>query len=431
MFREFKKNLTFLYTVSTGLILTLIVVLTFLFFLISQENKRQSLFQNHLFTLTSKLQTDNLFTDSYLAEMETLNGLIIYIEENGHPLFFPGTYVTSDNRKLLLEQANIQAQKEGIYEDSRPISSNTLQSSIFRTKGQRHDTWLGNVLIIRTDSGYKKLILLSDESGERFRILIMGLLFLSADCFGIFMLYLTGRRFVRRAAEPLEESYKKQQEFVAAASHELRSPLAVIQASAAAIADAPSEIPRLLSVIQKECDRGSSLIKNLLLLANMDSNHLTIQKERLEIDELLLHLLELYEPICHAKNGSLLLELPDMILPRIEADPVLCLQIFTILLDNAVAYGLENSRYQKILLKAEYCGNHIAVSVIDYGIGISEEDKGRIFDRFYQSDKSRNKKEHFGLGLSIAAELARVQGTRLIVKDTDGGGSTFTVDFTA
>ena len=429
MFREFKKNLIFLYTLSTGQILTLIVVLTFLFSLVSLENKRQSLFQNHLFTLTSRLQTDNTVTDSYLAEMETRNELIIYIEENGTPLFFPGTYETTKNRDFLLEQAGRQAEKEGIYEDSLPVSSNTLQSSVFRTKGQHHDTWLGNVLVIRTDSGYKKLILLSDESGEHFRILIMGLLFLLADCIGVFLLYLAGRRFVRRASAPLEESYQKQQDFVSAASHELRSPLAVIQANAAAITDAPLEMPRLLSVIQKECDRGSSLVKNLLLLANMDSNHLTIQKENVEIDELLLHLLELYEPVFHAKNSSLLLELPDMVLPRIKADPALCLQIFTILLDNAAAYGLENSRYPKILLKAETLQGRVSVSVVDYGAGIPEEEKGRIFDRFYRGDKSRSKKEHFGLGLSIASELARVQGARLKVEDTDGGGSTFTVEF--
>lgn len=431
MFREFKKNLTFLYTLSTGLILTLIVILAFLFSLSSQNNRRQSTFQNHLFTLTSKLQSDTQFTDLYLAQMETQNKLVISIKENGHSLFFPGAYETAENRDYLIEQANSQAEKEGIYEDSQPISSNMLKSSVFSLAGNHSDKWLGNVLIIRTDTGYKKLILLSDESGQRMTVLKMLLFYLFMDGAGIFLLYLTGRRFVRRSTGPLEENYRKQQDFVAAASHELRSPLAVIQTNAAAIADAPQEIPRLLSVIQKECDRGSSLIKNLLLLANADQDNLMIQKQNLEIDELLLHLLELYEPVFHARNAALLLELTDELLPPVQADPQLCLQIFTILLDNAAAYGLEHNGNETVMIKAESAGSMVYVSVIDHGPGISDEEKERVFDRFYRGDRSRSKKDHFGLGLSIASEIAAVQNLELEVKDTNGGGSTFVVKFRA
>ena len=92
MFHKFKQNLIFLYTLTTGLILTLVVFMAFLFSAFSQNNRREAAFQNNLFSLTSKLQTDSQFTDAYLAEMELRNGLLIYIEENGHPLFFPGAW---------------------------------------------------------------------------------------------------------------------------------------------------------------------------------------------------------------------------------------------------------------------------------------------------------------------------------------------------
>ena len=87
------------------------------------------------------------------------------------------------------------------------------------------------------------MILLSDETQNRRSILKTGLLYLLMDLIGIFLLYLSGRRFVLRSTQPLEETYEKQRDFVSAASHELRSPLAVIQANASAIQDAPWESP--------------------------------------------------------------------------------------------------------------------------------------------------------------------------------------------
>lgn len=429
MFRKFKQNLVFMYTLSTGLILTLIVILAFLFTYVSQANRRESNFQNLLFTLTSRLQTDSTFNDSYLAEMELQNQLMIHIEENGQALFFPGSYVTGKNRSLLLNLAGKQAETEGIYKNSQPISSDMLKSSVFHIQDGSHGSWLGNVLVLRTSDGHKKMVLLSDETPDKISLLKTSLFYLLMDLAGILLLYLTGRRFVRRTTAPLEETYQKQQEFIASASHELRSPLAVIQANADAIADIPSEGPRLLPIIRKECDRGSALIKNLLLLANVDRNDFVPQRQNLEIDELLLYILEMYVPVFKAKGGILLLELPNETLPSVKADPEICRQIFSVLLENALSYGLRDETGNKVKLKAEKTAKTLSVAVIDYGMGIPDEDKERVFERFYKGDPSRNKKDHFGLGLSIARQLSELQGFALKVADTQGGGCTFIVKF--
>lgn len=152
----------------------------------------------------------------------------------------------------------------------------------------------------------------------------------------------------------------------------------------------------------------------------------------------------MYEPACLAKNGRLLLELPEIPPPAVRADPRLCTQILSILLDNAVAYAFSNTRCtsdykeqadsagnmpdirnRRIILRAEYIRPHMLISVIDFGPGIPNAQKKLIFERFYRGDKSRNKKDHFGLGLSIAAVLAEIQGIELYVQDTKEGGSTF------
>lgn len=479
MFPKLEKKFVILYTLSTGLILTMILTAAFLFFLSSQSSRRKSMFQDQLFTLMSKLQTDSLFSDSYLAQLEHKNHLSIYIEENNSPFFFQGSYQTRTERGKLFERAENLAAREGIFPNSHPISSNLLQSSLLEIKGDEGDMYLGNILILQTAGGYKKLILLQDISGNRGQIIRTFIFYVGIDCIGILLLFLTGRWFVRRSLKPLEETYEKQQDFVAAASHELRSPLAVIQSTADAIADAPEVQGRLLEVIRRECRRGSSLVKNLLLLAAADQKQWAVKKRYFEMDEMLLNLLEVYEPLCVSKNGKLLLELPDVGMPKVYADPELCRQIFTILLDNAVAYGLEagsredggmrggragmddeirgreagmdneadkdrkvmmdggserNPKAEKeygnagrIVLRAEYIHPHVEVSVIDHGPGIPDGEKQLVFDRFYRQDKSRRQKEHFGLGLSVAAKLAEIQGIMLDVKDTEGGGSTFCV----
>lgn len=426
MFPKLEKKFVILYTLSTGLILTLILAVAFLSYLASQNSRQNSMFQDQLFTLMSRLQTDSIFSDSYLAQLEHKNHLAIYIEENGSPFFFPGSYQTRTERGKLFERAENLAAGEGIFPNSHPISSNLLQSSLLEIRGDKGDLYLGNILIIQTSNGYKKLILLQDISGSQMQSIKTLIFYLVIDCIGILLLFLTGRWFVRRSLKPLEETYEKQQDFVAAASHELRSPLAVIQSTADAIADAPEEQVRLLDVIRKECRRGSSLVKNLLLLAAADQKQWAVKKMYFEMDEMLLSLLEVYEPLCVSRNGKLLLELPDESMPKVYADPALCRQIFTILLDNAVAYGLGEDG-GRIVLQAKYLHPHIEVSVIDHGPGIPDREKRLIFDRFYRQDQSRRQKEHFGLGLSVAAKLAEIQGVELDVRDTEGGGSTFRV----
>ncbi len=427
MFPEFQKKLVRRYTLSTGVILTFILAVTFLYYLSSQQSRMEVSFSDHIFTLTSKLQTESAINDSYLAQLESKHRLLIYIEENNTPFFFPGVYSTRTDRQILLNKTQKLASSEGIFPNSHPISSDLLQSSVLTIKGKHFDTYLGCVTIVNTSSGYKKLILLQDITENKIKLIQNAALYLLIDILGILLLFLTGKRFVSRSLKPLEEMYAKQQDFTAAASHELRSPLSVIRAAADAASINPIRQEKFLSVIKDECRRGDSLIKNLLLLSSAREESWSMKMQRFELDEMLLHLTELYEPLCGAKNGSLLLSLPEETLPPVYADPELCLQIFTILLDNAIAYGLKDTG--RIVLNIKSTPARIVASVTDFGPGISDKDKPLIFDAFYRQDQSRNVKSHFGLGLSIAARLAKLQDITLNVRDTEGGGSTFDVIF--
>ncbi len=232
---------------------------------------------------------------------------------------------------------------------------------------------------------------------------------------------------IGRAVSPAERAVKSQKEFIAAASHELKSPLAVILALSESIESDLSLSPetrRQARTIDSECIRMSKLIQDMLLLSSVDANSWKLKKSRVDIDTLLIHVFEKYEPLCRQKGQHFFFDMSDDIFPEIDADADRLEQILGILIDNASHYSPENS---EVRLWAAMDAHHVVFSVIDNGPGIADEDKPFIYDRFFCADKSRTERDHFGLGLCIAKELAKMHGGTIRLSDTPGGGCTFAV----
>lgn len=164
------------------------------------------------------------------------------------------------------------------------------------------------------------------------------------------------------------------------------------------------------------------LISDMLLLASADAKTWSLQKEKLDLDTILI---ECYDMFCTCRKSSdpeLTLDLADEKQHMILGDKERIRQIILILLDNATNYGKDG---KQISIRAYNKKNYTVVEVEDHGHGIADDDKTRIFDRFYQDNQSRTDKKHFGLGLSIAKELVELHGGDIKVKDTPGGGATF------
>lgn len=172
--------------------------------------------------------------------------------------------------------------------------------------------------------------------------------------------------------------------------------------------------------------RVSSLVGDMLTLSQSDTNRFTIQKKPVELDTLLMNSYEAFVPLAQDKSISLSVELPEDALPPCSADPERISQVISILLHNAISYTPEHGH---ITLSLMIRRDKFHISVTDNGIGISDEDKKRIFDRFYRAEKSRSTKDHFGLGLSIAYEIIKAHNGSISVTDVEGGGSCFTVVF--
>ncbi len=426
MLNKLHTRLTFICTGITASILIFMHLIALLF-CEDQLNARSMLtLQNHLSTITSSLQTTHTISQTWLAQMETTNRLIISIKDNGNPLLFPGSFSTPSDRDRLVKLALTTAQNQYQFNpDTIPLSKIEVPSISFDLKTDYNEHFMVGICTIPSDNGAYSLTVLKDMTNEDTQILSLRLLFIALVGVGTTLLALFSFWFTKRTIAPIKESRRKQTSFIAAASHELRSPLAVLQASASTLHyKDPTSQEHFIQVIQKECKRMGRLVDDLLLLANADAKTWSVHFVMVELDTLLINLCELFSPMSKLRNISLKLVLPEYILPPIYADSQRLEQVLTILLDNAFSYTPPGGN---ITLTLSFEASQFKIAVMDNGCGISNEHKPYIFDRFYRADKTRHDKEHFGLGLSIAYEIVRLHQGSLSLKDTPCGGCTFVI----
>ena len=424
MLNSIRKRLILLYTCSTGLILTAVII--FVAVITDRQLTRSQLnaFQNNYITINQNVQRNQVISNLWMAELETKNQLIIHIEDNGVPFLFQGAWEVPTERQLLIKQLKELALEDNISTNIRPISMNEVQSRVYEITGNKNDNYLGEVFIVPADKGFRSVVVLQYISGNAFSVLKQRLLLVLLDCLGIAALFLVSSWMVNKSLKPVEESRRRQTEFIAAASHELKSPLAVIRANASAVMVEPERAEHFTKGIEKECSRLAALIEDMLLLASVDARSWKIRKEILDMDTLLIEVYDLFYPFCKEQGKDLQLKLQDDILPKAEGDRERVKQILAVLIDNAVTYTAEKDT---ILLLGYVKKNRIYLEVEDHGPGVAPEKKNEIFERFYRADKARKDKTHFGLGLSIARELTELHGGSIAVSDTKGGGATFTV----
>lgn len=206
-----------------------------------------------------------------------------------------------------------------------------------------------------------------------------------------------GYIFIKIVTKPVVETYNRQKEFVADASHELKTPLAVLKSCLKLIANKDEESEELIAYSQMEVDRLVKLTGNLLRLSEEDEP----SKEILDISYQTALILSGIEVQLFEKNIKFTSEIEDDIKVNISSEEYA--QIVHILVDNAAKY---NDHRKKIKLSLKKYKNNAELQVVNTANYIKQEDLSKLFERFYREDKSRNEKtKGFGLGLSIADHI--------------------------
>ena len=418
--RSLRKKLIRLYIVSIALVLSLVFAITALFTLRDERQTGRESFLTLFTLIAERLQTDSTIQHSLLRKYEQQNQIHYFITDAGSSLQYNSD--DGDMAVALSNRVKAGAAQMGVDINAIPLTAQRVTSPVLEF---RHDgvSYYGAASVIPLRNSFRTLVAAQKTTRHNgWRYAFFGAAYL-LSALGLGFL---GIRLIDRALRPAIESRARQTEFIAAASHELRAPLAVIQANAATVSAMPERALAAADTIAAECERMSRLIGDMLLLASTDAKAWPVTFARLEPDTLLLEVYEAYVPVCARRGFSLTLKLPEHALPARMADAARFKQVLSILLDNAMHYSAAASD-KRICIMADVKKDKIFIDVIDHGPGIPDAQKPHIFDRFYRGDKARGAKQHFGLGLAIARELIRLHGGSISVSDTPGGGGTFRI----
>jgi heavy metal sensor kinase len=225
----------------------------------------------------------------------------------------------------------------------------------------------------------------------------------------------------------IELAFKKITQFTADASHELRTPVAVMRTRAELSlrkARSADEYRDVIAEVLAELEKTSGLIEQLMFLARADSGAETLQFTATDLAAVLREACHQGAALAEAKQIAFHESISDGAMLT-QGDPTSLRRLFLILIDNAVKYTPSGGQVEVSLQRT---GGYATVEVRDTGIGISEADLPNVFERFYRADKARTRElGGVGLGLSIGRWITEVHGGTIEVHSTPGRGSVFQV----
>ena len=260
---------------------------------------------------------------------------------------------------------------------------------------------IGNLFLERYSYRYEKdsqIIILDHLDVNhllRRNFLFSFLIFLIFEVFSFFISTIISKWII----EPVEVSFRKQKQFIADASHELKTPLSVIMASADALENDGNQ--KWLANIQSEANRMSHLIKSLLDLAKLENEDISVSFENQNLSKVIELAILPFESLAFEKNVILNYDLGEDISFSCQVDEIK--QLVAILMDNAVKHSRENGTISVFLKQKK---DNILFQVINMGDEIPKGEEEKIFERFYRIDKARNRNENrYGLGLAIAKSI--------------------------
>jgi len=245
----------------------------------------------------------------------------------------------------------------------------------------------------------------------------------------LIVIFITSRFFANKAIQPVQEAFEKQKQFISDASHELKTPLTVINTNVdvlLATEDSKgSEQAKWLCYIKSEVERMTKLTNDLLYLTRLDYSDMKMIYADFDLSKAVESTILAMEAVAYENQ----LELKDSIEPdlRLFGNSEQIRQVVMILLDNAIKYTSKNGTVNVELKKSH---NSLLFSVTNTGEGIPEEHWEKVFDRFYRLDKSRRREGGgYGLGLSIAKTIVEQHRGKISVKSVANESTTFLVEF--
>ena len=371
--------------------------------------------------ITSKIYFDYWSNQDILSIIEVISesGLFVRESEINSELLLEGLTEEEPITGIVVDsEGNIISSKTiGVASTEKGIADSTIDKMISATQSKHK---IDGYIFSKRQVGNKNTLIVAVSSsineGSAIR-LISKLILLTAAVVLLAILTFYLSRFV---TIPAEEALAREKRFISDASHELKTPLGAISVNAQALELRGDDSIYVKNIIS-ETGRMNRLIERLLTLSRLEEGAL-LEKNDFSLSDIVQEMVLTYESIAFEKGKELSSTVEDGIDFNGNADEIR--QLLAILLDNAIKNSSENG---DIELKC-YKKNNIFIEVKNDGKGISQEDIGHIFERFYTTDQSRNSSS-FGLGLAIAKELTERHGGSISAESEPGKETRFIIKF--
>lgn len=253
-------------------------------------------------------------------------------------------------------------------------------------------------------------------------------IFILVGSLSLIALYLVSLYFTNKAIKPIEETFKKQKQFITDASHELRTPLAIIKTNTAVVLanedDTIRNQSKWIKYIDSQINRMSTLIDEMLSLAKLDTNKNKLELIPINISKIVNDALLNFEVLIFEKGFILDENITKEIYIKGEKEPLK--KLVNILIDNAIKYTNPNG---KISINLTVEKNKAKLIIKNSGKGIAKEHLDKIFERFYRVDASRDRGTGgYGLGLSIAKSTVEQYKGKIYAESIMGKETSFIVE---
>ncbi|KIL38635.1 histidine kinase [Gordoniibacillus kamchatkensis] len=354
-----------------------------------------------------------------------------HVEIGGPPLF----HIEVDaNGKMVNVDSFIDMPQETYTKAAEIAWSNKKNNSSITIEGKQwqyaiervsKSVVLGNGKQLNTvESNYLITFLDVTEANKTLLQLLTTLIFVGVGMLAV--IFIISLIFANRAIRPIAETWEKQKQFVADASHELKTPLSIINANFDVLMANQEETVqsqlKWLGYIRIGTDRMAKLINDLLALARLETIHVEAPKTPFNMSDVIRDVMLSMEAAAMEKGIKLTYSIePDLL---IKSDPEKVQQVTAILLDNAIKYANERGQIHISLLKSK---RHAVCSIKNSGKGIPKQDLPKVFDRFYRADPSRTHENgSYGLGLAIAKTIMDGLGGEIQATSAENEWTTFT-----